>query len=423
MARRKPTDTPARIYTNRVPGCICKGCNCVIPLGAQKTWSRSRGAKANYDMVCAERLGVLVYRDGKWYRPDGHEAPVFGDEPVRIHGYRVNGNGNGNAPVPAPVEDLDEENDVEDVVEVVPVPAPKPPAPVIPDWLQGMAQAILPYVQEMIQSKVDENEVRAMIEKYGVKREILEVHDARDGAVRVIEGKQHPMFRKALDQCEMRMHSMLVGPCASGKTTSVMTLAKALGYKLYFQTPVSSKYELLGFNDANGKYVPTAFYHWFTSTVPALLLWDEYDACDPNALLDVNAALENRVCTFPNSPEPIEIGNRDSVAIACANTYGLGATDDYVGRNRLDAACLNRFAVLTWDYDESLERMIAGNDAWVERVQKLRRNARTKGLRVIISPRSSYRGAKKLAKGWTMAEVEQTEIKYLMTETDWRAIQ
>ena len=48
---------------------------------------------------------------------------------------------------------------------------------------------------------------------------------------------------------------------------------------------------------------------------------------------------------------------------------------------------------LSWDYDEALERSIAGDDAWTAYVQAARAAAANLKIRHIISPRASMAGA------------------------------
>ena len=85
--------------------------------------------------------------------------------------------------------------------------------------------------------------------------------------------------------------------------------------------------------------------------------------------------------------------HEDFIAIADMNTYGNGATVEYVGRNPLDVASKDRFAFITMDYDENLESAIGQNPEWTRYVQKVRAAVRTLGLRHIVSPRASIKGA------------------------------
>jgi hypothetical protein len=113
----------------------------------------------------------------------------------------------------------------------------------------------------------------------------------------------------------------------------------------------------------------------------------------------------------------------DFICIAAANTFGLGATSEYVGRMKMDAAFLDRFVFISWDIDELLEIQICGNDKWANRVQGLRHRAVSSGIKVVISPRASVYGAKLLASGMDQATVETICVKRGMTKDQWEGIQ
>jgi cobaltochelatase CobS len=102
----------------------------------------------------------------------------------------------------------------------------------------------------------------------------------------------------------------------------------------------------------------------------------------------------------------------DFVTVACANTFGGGATSQYVGRNPIDAATLDRFFFVTIPYDEGLEASFIGIEGvaspsfdlseggacseldWFEVVTKARKAAETNGIKAVISPRATMAGAK-----------------------------
>jgi hypothetical protein len=121
----------------------------------------------------------------------------------------------------------------------------------------------------------------------------------------------------------------------------------------------------------------------------------------------VNALLANGYCSFPDG---IKQRSENFRCICACNTYGRGADRQYVGRNQLDAATLDRFAVVDFDYDHELERTIAGNDAWVRKVQRYRERAFKLQMRVVISPRASIFGAKLLAAGTPEKLVEELVV-------------
>jgi cobaltochelatase CobS len=91
--------------------------------------------------------------------------------------------------------------------------------------------------------------------------------------------------------------------------------------------------------------------------------------------------------------------------IACANTFGRGATLEYNGRNPLDAASLDRFAYMFIDYDENMERLLYGNGPWVQYIHRVRHAvAEIPGLRHVISQRAIRRVLSSLAAGQSVEE-------------------
>lgn len=188
----------------------------------------------------------------------------------------------------------------------------------------------------------------------------------------------------------------LAGPAGAGKTTIAEQCAEALETPFYFTGAVGSEYKLTGFVDAQGRTVRTAFREAFEHG--GLFLFDEIDASDPAALLAFNAALSNGKFDFPDGSVNRHPQFR---CIASANTWGGGASREYVGRNQLDAATLDRFARIAMDYDPQLENLIAGalhqhGEAVAYYVQELRAAARRHSIRHVISPRATYRTCKAL---------------------------
>jgi cobaltochelatase CobS len=230
-------------------------------------------------------------------------------------------------------------------------------------------------------------------------------------------GVQHRQFPILVKAMAARTNIWLAGPSGSGKTTAAMHAAKALGLAFFFTGAISDAYGLTGYNDANGKYVRTAFRDaWENGGV---FLWDEVDASDPTALLAFNAALANGHAAFPDG---IIAKHPDCILVAAANTYGHGATQEYVGRMKLDAAFLKRFAFLSWDYDDALEMATAPNSAWTKRVQAVRKKVIEKKLRVLVTPRESYIGAQLLAAGIPQPDVEAMTIRSGMTAEQWKEV-
>lgn len=247
----------------------------------------------------------------------------------------------------------------------------------------------------------------------------------KDGSVALRDmGTQHREFPMLMQLIEAGFPVWIPGPAGSGKTTAVTNACKALNATLHMppEGPIENKYGMIGYMDAMGKFVETSLYHACVEArdnpqKKVVYFIDECDAAYANALMVLNAVMENGYCTFANS-ERVHFGDNLQF-IAGANTFGNGATHDYVGRNKLDGATLDRFITLAWDYDEALELAIvqaryAGQDAWVKKVQRIRKVARDIGKH-IVSPRASIRGAKLLSMGMDEAAVLRMTVYKSMT--------
>lgn len=195
---------------------------------------------------------------------------------------------------------------------------------------------------------------------------------------------------------------MLVGGAGGGKTHLVSQIAKALKLPFY---PMSvgmqtTKSDLLGFINATGAYVPSCIRKAYEDG--GVLLLDEFDAAHAGVVTILNSLLANGHCSFPDK---IINKHKDFICICACNTYGNGANLDYIGRNRLDGATLDRFIIVDVDYDEKLEKKLTNNKGWYSIVKKIRKNAEKNGIKIIISPRACMDGADLLDAGFKLNEV------------------
>lgn len=195
---------------------------------------------------------------------------------------------------------------------------------------------------------------------------------------------------------------MLVGGAGGGKTHLVKQVAEALKLPFY---PMSvgvqtTKSDLMGFINATGVYMPSIIRTAYENG--GVLLLDEFDAAHPGVVTILNSLLANGHASFPD--KVIE-KNEKFICICACNTYGRGANIDYVGRNRLDGATLDRFIVINVDYDEKVERALANNDSWVDVIVKIRKNIEQQGIKMIVSPRASIDGADLLEAGFAINDV------------------
>jgi len=294
-------------------------------------------------------------------------------------------------------------------------------------FMAGFADALAPYLNDRLSGLVDEEQVRAIIE-HALQGAILKTVTTVDICNHVTgefsnTGLCHSLYPRLLQMSQARtqdgghLNIWLAGPAGSGKTTAAGRVAKDLALPFAFTGALDNPYGLLGFIDAQGGYRRTPFREIYEHG--GVFLFDEIDGSTPSAILPFNAALANGHCMFPDA---MVAKHKDCIIIAAANTWGSGATSDYVGRMKLDAASLDRFVKLFWTVDEGLELATVGNSEWVERVQFLRAKAKAIGLKVLITPRASYFGASLLATGMLVADVEQHAIAASMTADQWGAI-
>jgi cobaltochelatase CobS len=216
------------------------------------------------------------------------------------------------------------------------------------------------------------------------------------GKIREMPAAQrHPMFDTLLTLAvcskEPRaLHPMLVGPPASGKTTAAEQVSQALGLPFYTNGALTGAHELTGYKDAAGIYHTTPFRQAFEHG--GVYLCDEIDGSHEAVPLLLNSALANGFMGFPDQAAPVR-AHPTFHFIGAANTYGRGADRLFVGRTQLDAATTDRLAMLDWDYDETLERSLAQDDAWTSYVQAARAACSDLKIRHVISPRATYGGA------------------------------
>ena len=221
-----------------------------------------------------------------------------------------------------------------------------------------------------------------------------------------ISGQPHKNLQLLVDVLSQRLHVMLVGPAGSGKTTAAEQAGKILELPVYTSSmgPATSQWDLNGYRSPDGKYVPGIMRQPFEHG--GVLALDEVDNCNPSVLTALNTALANGHYTFPDT---VVEKHPDFIVVGSGNTYGRGADRMYVGRNQLDAATLDRFVVIDWDYDEDAEIAWAGPNSkeWVTYIQKVRATAVKHSMRVIISPRASIFGTKLLNAGIAREKVEE----------------
>lgn len=284
-------------------------------------------------------------------------------------------------------------------------------------------------ILEILNSGITEARVLELIQQNGGRPAHVTIDLTAPGVTLSGDAVMHHKFPLLAAAVAARVNVMLVGPAGSGKTTAAVKAAQALGLPFYGTGAINSEYKLTGFIDAQGRIVSTAFRQAFEHG--GVFLFDEIDASLPGALLAFNAALANDWMDFPDANVK---RHEDFRVIAGANTFGTGADRQYIGRNQLDAASLDRYAVIEWGYDEALEASLLGLPApkgapcpadilpredeevrglaarWIDRVRKVRGAVSDLKVRHVVSPRATINGVKLMAAGWTWADTEEAVI-------------
>ena len=258
-------------------------------------------------------------------------------------------------------------------------------------------------------AELDEGRVIQLVKEHAPKPETafirVEVKLPDRPEIKSDEAPRHEAFEEVLGAVAAGLHVLMVGPAGSGKTHLAEQVSEALGLTFGFTGAVASEYKLLGFTDAHGKTVRTIYRERYEHG--GLFLWDEMDASAASAMLPFNAGLANGHQDFPDGLIPRHETFR---AIASANTYGHGSDRQYVGRNQMDAASLDRFYVVPMDYDERLERTLFGDDEWTRYIHKARRAIRSLNIRHVVSMRAIDQGKRALAAGVKRESVERAVL-------------
>lgn len=278
--------------------------------------------------------------------------------------------------------------------------------------------------------------VRATLEEF-IKKQIAQLpagggtrqmHIHVRGQVGKVEGITHRQFMQLATWVAADVPLWVWGPAGGGKTTIGEQIAQALGLPFYCisidETITVGK--LVGFkNLSNGEYVEGLLYRPYKEG--GVVMLDEIDT-NSSTIASLNAMLANDHYTFGNGERVAR--HENFRVIAGANTKGTGAVAGYTARVRLDAATLDRFAVIELKYDwDMIEELLggrtrrtsswqpgdpattAGAAEWSRWVREVSENF---GASVLISPRAALLGARALRAGVPVAEVADALVFKLM---------
>lgn len=236
---------------------------------------------------------------------------------------------------------------------------------------------------------------------------------------------------KLLQYLVCRLPVYMFGPTGSSKTNVVFRLAKQLGLLIQSSTvsPQTPKSELLGYNDANGKYVEGVCYKPFTEG--GILLINELD----NGNAASNAVLNQLMDEAVFFPCGMRDRHKDFCLVATANTLGNGANRQYVGRSPQDKALLNRFVYLHWPWDTKLEKRLATEEyqrysgknlevlnKTLRSFWKLRQATEELQIDHILSMRNLLQYVRLLATGTSINDATTATISRGLNKEQWEKI-
>ena len=217
-----------------------------------------------------------------------------------------------------------------------------------------------------------------------------------------LKGVVHEKFDEVLKFVKQNEPVYLVGASGTGKSELCKQIAETLDLDFYFTNCVTREHQIDGFTDAVGQYHETQFYKAFTNG--GIFFLDEIDASIPEVLVKLNGAIANGWYDFP-APIGKKDAHKDFRVVSAGNTYGYGASAEYVGRNQLDFASLDRFAVIEIDYSKEIERAVTKNNKDLMCFSRdFRKSAIEQGIQTVLS----YRGMGRIAKMEKLLGIEET---------------
>ena len=204
-----------------------------------------------------------------------------------------------------------------------------------------------------------------------------------------MEGIFHNKFEHILKLVTANIPTLLIGPAGSGKNHTLEQVSEALDLDFYFSNAITQEFKLTGFIDANGLYHETQFYKAFKNC--GLFFLDEIDASIPEVLIILNSAIANKYFDFPTGRVK---AHEDFRVVAAGNTMGTGADALYVGRSQLDAATIDRFAQVEFNYDSEVEEQLASNTDLYDFIKSARKALTNNSMQYTVSMRSIINASK-----------------------------
>ena len=262
---------------------------------------------------------------------------------------------------------------------------------------QGEKYKTSPGGINMQNSSEHQEKLRKLAEKLKAEEEEKK-RKAEEEAKMIDMSKLQPHEQlKRLIEAGMR-NIWMVGPAGCGKSTMARMTAKELNlpYLCISCGIGTSATEFLGYKYPTRESTKFAEYY----AKPSIILIDEMTALDPAVGQVLNAALANDEIETTTG---LVSRNPECIIIATSNTFGSGASRQYVANNQLDASTIDRFigGIIEVDYSVDYESQYDADV--VNYVWKLRECIKACNIRRIASTRmiqSGTRMKKAYFKNW-----------------------
>ena len=348
--------------------------------------------------------------------------------------------------MPEPQQDQDEDHDEREdkpMPQDQPTPEREPQAVTIEDMVRRIAgeldDELVPKIMDQV--AVDVADVLAKFypeTSPNVGPNAVTRVEVRTPTVQVDrDGLFHQKFGDLLHLVSIGQHVFLPGPPGSGKSHAAKQVAETIGwhYGELSMSPDLPESRIWGGRTTGTEYVETPLIAGLRHAQANpdqgfVFLFDEMDAGRPGLLVGMNTAAANNRVTAPNGDE---ITWKDNVVfVGAANTFGTGPTAEFAGRNKLDAATLDRFAYIPWDTDPFMEQAVVRSflyddnaglaDAWLDAWATLRGNVANYGLKLFVTMRGAKNGARMLASGMDLERAMMLTIGNKIPADQWSKV-
>lgn len=261
----------------------------------------------------------------------------------------------------------------------------------------GLNNYILSASKAYEQAKLIQKELEEM-KKVGIVQRIS--NDNKDVV-------KHSWHERLATDVQLGRTVAVRGPAGNGKSTGVSHVLKELGYNIYHMdcTDSTTAEQLVGGlqpvvkgGGLEMEYAPGVMTKAFLDPKGAIQL-DEFDAIDPRIAMSLQSALHraNGKKRWLSSPDHKD-GGVAAVGlcpiVVTMNTWGSGANREYVGRNILDGASMDRFNTVldtSYEFEESVLGLHGIDKTVAKKIvadaQKLRQIIDENAIRVILSTR------------------------------------